>query len=1036
VLASYVWRDLVRNPRRSLAALAGIALGVGLFSAVLFFIDGSSASMTQRAVAPLPIDMQRVLTAPLGGRLHLTESVEASGRIAPGQRVVVRLELVNDSTSVANEVVLRSEPPAGLEYVMGTARVRGAPVEGGTIDNPFARGAAKTGHNVGTVPPGATVTASYEVVAPTAVAVNDGLGFQTSFSSREIVSPVPANAPEPLGLEELAGRIAEVDGVAAADQLSFVDLPAGSLSADASRLPSGVRLFGFDAGYVERHDDIRLVDGEIVPDAALISVEAGQALGAAVGDTITLAVPGAAQPIRLTVSGEVDLRRARSLFFSRQGSNLEDFLYTPHSVVIDPAMFQQDVVPALLTESATLGSSRNLPVREVDVQVARDRLAADPGTAVEQTRRIAVDVNGIAAEQDFLIDNISNTLAVAREDAALAKRMFVFLGVPGAMLAAILAGYAGAVLASAQRREQAVLRIRGANRSHLVRMLALRSTLLTAAGAVIGLAVGFLSALAVLGGDALTRASTPSLIVSGLIGAGGGFLAAGAALYGAGLSSIRREINEDRALLFSRRPPWARFRLDLLALLAVGVLAVLAVRADAFGGIPGSVYEGRGVDLNLWLLALPLGVWIVGALIGGRAFAGVLSRRRTRSTGFPRVVLGILERSLRRRSWVAAQGAIVIGLIVGAATSITMFTASYDRAKAADARFSLGSDIKVAPDPTNQEAVGAAFAEQIAAVEGIDRATPVVYGVENSKLRSVRNEDAANVAAVDPRGFLAVAAVEDDNFVGMTAEEALATLADDPTGVLLSTQIAEFVSVEPGDPIRVLFGRGTDEQVLAEMHVVGLFERLPAFPDGADGMVNIAQLQQLVPSTVPDFFLAGTTDGRTSTLEGAVDGLSADLGATGRLAVETRETNLDKDQSSLAALNIRGLLTLDSGFGLAMAIIAIGIFVFGLLLQRRREYVTMRAQGLQSREIRALIVAETGTVTVTACLVGILVGVGMAFFLVNVLRPLFVLTPRLLFPAGSVGVLVLLVLVATLASSVAASALVGRLKPTELLRDE
>jgi ABC-type antimicrobial peptide transport system permease subunit len=152
--------------------------------------------------------------------------------------------------------------------------------------------------------------------------------------------------------------------------------------------------------------------------------------------------------------------------------------------------------------------------------------------------------------------------------------------------------------------------------------------------------------------------------------------------------------------------------------------------------------------------------------------------------------------------------------------------------------------------------------------------------------------------------------------------------------------------------------------------------------------------------------------------------------------VETRETNLDKDQSSLAALNIRGLLTLDSGFGLAMAIIAIGIFVFGLLLQRRREYVTMRAQGLQSREIRALIVAETGTVTVTACLVGILVGVGMAFFLVNVLRPLFVLTPRLLFPAGSVGVLVLLVLVATLASSVAASALVGRLKPTELLRDE
>jgi putative ABC transport system permease protein len=1035
VLARYVWRDLVRNPRRSLAALTGIALGVGLFSAVLFFIDGSSASMTQRALAPLPIDIQRVLTAPLGGRLHLTESVSASGAIDSGQRVVVRLVLVNDSTSVANEVVVRSAPPAGLEYVAGSARVQGAAVDGGATDNPFARGAAQTGLNVGTVRPGDAVTASYAVVARAGATVNDGPGFQTSFSSREIVSPVRANAPEPLGATELAGRIAGVDGVAAADELSFVDLPARSLSAGGNQLPGGVRLFGFDAGYVERHDDIRLVDGDVVPGAALISVELRRALGVAAGDTIALAVPGVREPLQLTVSGEVDLRSARSLFFSRQGSHLEDFLYTPDSVVIDPGMFEQDVVPALLTETARRGSSRNLPVREVDVQVARDRLDADPGAALAQTRTIADEVTAIAEEQDFLIDNASNTLAVARADAALAKRMFVFLGVPGAMLAAILAGYAGAVLASAQRREQAILRIRGANRSHLVRMLALRSTLLTAAGAVIGLAVGLLSALAVLGADALTRASTSSLVLSGLVGAGGGFLAAGSALYGAGRASIRREINEDRALLFSRRPPWARYWLDLAALLGVGVLVLLAVRADAFTGIPGSVYEGRGVSLNLWVLALPLGVWVAGALVGGRAFAWVLSRRPTGSSAFPRVVPVLLRRSLRRRSWVAAQGAIVIGLIVGVATSITMFTASYDDAKAADARFSLGSDIKVAPDPTDDQTVGTAFADEIAAVEGIDAATPIAYGVGNSRLRSARNEDAANVAAVDPQGFLAVAAVEDENFVGMTAKEALTALSDDPTGVLLSTQIAEFVSVEPGDPIRVLFGRGTDDQVLAEMHVAGLFDRLPAFPEGADAMVDIAHVQELIPSTEPGFFLARTTDGQASTLSAAVAGLSG-LGAGGRISVQTRETTLDKDQSSLAALNIRGLLTLDSGFGLAMAVVAIGIFVFGLLLQRRREYVTMRAQGLQSREIRTLIVAETGAVTATACVVGIGVGVGMAVVLVAVLRPLFVLSPQLLFPTVDVLALVLLVLAATLVSAVAASGLVGRLRPTELLRDE
>ena len=46
--ARYVWRELLRNPRRTLASLAGVVLGVGLFSGVLFFVDGSGASMTQR----------------------------------------------------------------------------------------------------------------------------------------------------------------------------------------------------------------------------------------------------------------------------------------------------------------------------------------------------------------------------------------------------------------------------------------------------------------------------------------------------------------------------------------------------------------------------------------------------------------------------------------------------------------------------------------------------------------------------------------------------------------------------------------------------------------------------------------------------------------------------------------------------------------------------------------------------------------------------------------------------------------------------
>src|SRR5213075_2957522 len=87
----YVWRELVRNPRRTLASLVGVMLGVGLFTGVLFFIDGSGAAMTQRALAPLTLDMQRVLTNPLGGGLRFEERVAAPSALRAGQRATMTL---------------------------------------------------------------------------------------------------------------------------------------------------------------------------------------------------------------------------------------------------------------------------------------------------------------------------------------------------------------------------------------------------------------------------------------------------------------------------------------------------------------------------------------------------------------------------------------------------------------------------------------------------------------------------------------------------------------------------------------------------------------------------------------------------------------------------------------------------------------------------------------------------------------------------------------------------------------------------------
>ena len=39
--------------------------------------------MTKRAIAPLALDMQRVLTSPLGGGLRLEERISARGALRP-----------------------------------------------------------------------------------------------------------------------------------------------------------------------------------------------------------------------------------------------------------------------------------------------------------------------------------------------------------------------------------------------------------------------------------------------------------------------------------------------------------------------------------------------------------------------------------------------------------------------------------------------------------------------------------------------------------------------------------------------------------------------------------------------------------------------------------------------------------------------------------------------------------------------------------------------------------------------------------------
>jgi putative ABC transport system permease protein len=1033
MLFRYVIADLLRNPRRTLSTMVGVTLGVGLFCGVLFFVDGLSASMTARAVAPLPIDIQRIVTERIGGALTLSQSFDAPS-IAAGGQARVRLEVRNPSAVAGHEVTVRSMPGRDLVFVPGSAQLDGLPLTG-FIDNPFASGLGTMGYNLGSVAPGLVRTVSYLVEAKVNVSL-DQMAVKSTFSSRESVSPVAANAPSYIPLDELARLIAQVPGVDHASQLSLADLGSDALSLNGTVAPGHTKILGFDADYASRDATIQIVDGALSPTGAVISAEAARALNARIGDTVTATLPDGSA-LHATISGIADLSRSRSLFSSRRGGDLETFIYSRNSIVVSPQVFASTVQPAYERAATARGTRlKNPPLREIDVALQRQLLQADPATALLETQRIATDVGAVAAHQDYLLDNISNTLSVAAQDAAVAKLLFVFLGVPGLFLASLLAAYAGTVLAEAQRREQATLRIRGASRRDLLRMLTARTGLLTAAGSVVGLAIGYLAAAAILGQQSLALASPASLVTSASLGSVGGFASTGFALFITGRRTIDREINEDRALFAARPPLWRRARLDILGVAIVAAGTAIAIQTHSFDGAAGSVYFGRAVQLNVSLLVLPVAVWLTGSLLGGRVIGSVLGWARPESTSsVGRPLPSLYRLSIGRRPWAIANGAIVVALIVGLATSLAAFTASYEAAKSRDARYATGSDIRITPTPTSARIYTVADAG-LFKTDGVGATSPVIYTVSNVILRSARTSDPANLAAIDPATWSSVAPLGDEHFDVGDAASALKTLQADPNAIFVSQDMASFLRTKVGDTLHVLLVRATPDQTSVDLRVAGLFERLPGFPDGADALMSIHKHTEAVPSKAPDFFLAVANGSDDAGLQRALSSIEQGPAATDHLQIDTRVSTLSRDQSSLAALNIAGLAGLDSTFALAMAVIAVAIFVFGLLLQRRREYVTLRAQGLEARTILALIAAEASTVAIGGAIFGLLVGAGMGFYFVSVLRPLFVLSPDYSLPLAVAAVPVGLVGIATLVASLAASRLVSRLDPTELLRDE
>lgn len=164
-----------------------------------------------------------------------------------------------------------------------------------------------------------------------------------------------------------------------------------------------------------------------------------------------------------------------------------------------------------------------------------------------------------AAGSVTVVDDASATLEPVAKDLAWGQVLFIFLGLPGIVLALALSRFATDASADATRRHAALLRSRGATRSQLLAIFLGSAALTSLLGATIGATAGVVLSLLVFGPELL--AADP---VAAIAGAGLLTIIASAALSTIAASlSLRDQLQGELAggrheLLRPRPALWAR----------------------------------------------------------------------------------------------------------------------------------------------------------------------------------------------------------------------------------------------------------------------------------------------------------------------------------------------------------------------------------------------------------------------------------------------------------------------------------------------
>jgi putative ABC transport system permease protein len=695
----------------------------------------------------------------------------------------------------------------------------------------------------------------------------------------------------------------------------------------------------------------------------LLAQQTAANLHARPGDRVSIGRAGKA-PLRVTVGGIVDLPAADSLFQDVGAPVGAQPQAPPDNVILLPA--------ARFAHDFAAGARTQVHAR-ID-----HALPHSPAAAFTAVSGAARNLETKLAGGGLVGDNLGSALDKARADALYANVLFLFLGVPGAILAGLLTQAVAAAGADRRRHDQALLRTRGARHGQLMRIALAETAVVAGAGIAAGLGLAALVGQLAFGGASFGAGTATALLW------GGGAALAGLAVAAIAVALPARRDARELTIAAARRsvgragaPRWARYGLDVLLLAISGLLFWSTSRNGyklvlAPEGIPQ-------ISVNYWAFLAPATAWLGFGLLTLRLSDLLLSRGRgaTRRlvAPFAGELSGTVAATMLRRRRALGWGVMLVALTVAFAGSTAVFNATYKQQAEVDAVLTNGAPVAVTESPGVR--VGPGGAARLQAVAGVDSVEPLQHRF------AYVGADLQDLYGVRPQTIVGAGRLQDAYFQGGTASGLMARLAKQPDAALLSDETVKDFQLHQGDRVTLRLQNGRTKRFAnVPFTYAGVAKEFPTAPSDSFIVANAGYVAARTGSDAVGTFLVQT-------------GSPASVGRAlrSRLGTSATVTDVAGDRriigSSLTAVELGGLTKVELAFALALAAAAGGL-VLGLgLAERRRTFAIARALGARSLALGAFVYGEAAYVLVGGLVLGAAGGAWISYMLVKVLTGVF-----------------------------------------------